>query len=461
MRRPKRLILNAFSMNCVSHIQQGLWVRDDTRQLEYAGLAPWLELARLLERGGFDTLFLADVMGLYDTYRGGGETSIREGMQVPANDPMLLIPAMASVTEHLGFAFTSSVYQAHPFTFARQCSTLDHLTGGRVGWNIVTTYLPNAMENLGLDDLPDHDGRYDYADEYLEVGYKLWEGSWEDDAVLADRSRRIYADPAKVHRIDHVGPHFRVAGPHLCEPSPQRTPLLFQAGSSDRGREFAARHAEGVFVITSRTALAAGTGPVPDIRRRAAAYGRDPDDIAFFQGLSIVVGGTEAEARAKEATYLEQLSTDGALAHLSGALGVDLGAYDPDAPLESFRGQAMQGVVRGLLENAPEGTRTFRDLMRANMAGQFLTGTPEQVADALADWGEAGIDGFNLVYSTTPGTFVDIIDGVVPVLRERGLLEDGYRPGPLREKLFGTPRLPDRHPGAVHRRGVGSRPASS
>ena len=227
---PKRLSLNAFSMNCVSHINQGLWVRDDTRNTEYKTLAPWLELARILEAGCFDALFLADVVGLYDAYKGGPEVSIREGMQVPVNDPMLLIPAMATVTEHLGFAYTSSILQTHPFTFARQVSTLDHLTGGRVGWNIVTSYLPNAAASLGLVDLPDHDQRYDMADEYLEVLYKLWEASWEDGAVLADKAHRIYADPAKVHPIDHTGRYYQVAGPHLSEPSPQRTPLLFQIG---------------------------------------------------------------------------------------------------------------------------------------------------------------------------------------------------------------------------------------
>jgi alkanesulfonate monooxygenase SsuD/methylene tetrahydromethanopterin reductase-like flavin-dependent oxidoreductase (luciferase family) len=174
---PRRMLLNAFHMNCVSHIQQGLWVRDDTRQREYTQLEPWVELAQILEKGCFDALFLADVMGLYDTYRGSAATSIIEAMQVPVNDPALLIPAMAYVTEHLGFAFTSSVLQTPPFTFARQLSTLDHLTRGRVAWNIVTSYLPNAAASLGYGGLPPHEARYARADEYLDVTYKLWEGS--------------------------------------------------------------------------------------------------------------------------------------------------------------------------------------------------------------------------------------------------------------------------------------------
>ena len=221
----RRIHLNAFAMNCVSHIQHGLWVRDDTRQLEFNQLEPWIDLARLLERGGFDALFLADVIGTYDNYRGSNATAIEEALQIPANDPMPLIPAMATATEHLGFAFTSSVLQAHPFTFARQISTLDHLTRGRIAWNIVTSYLQNAGTNLGLGGLPPHDERYRRAEEYLEVTYKLWEGSWEDDAVLRDTTRRIYADPAKIHPIDHAGEFYEVAGPHLSEPSPQRTPI--------------------------------------------------------------------------------------------------------------------------------------------------------------------------------------------------------------------------------------------
>ncbi len=446
---PRRMFLNAFSMNCVSHIQQGLWVRDDTRQRDYASLEPWLDLARLLERGRFDALFLADVTGVYDTYRGGPETVVREAMQVPANDPMLLVPALATVTEHLGLAFTSSVYQAHPFTFARQLSTLDHLTGGRVAWNIVASYLPNGAANLGFDRLPAHDRRYDRADEYLEVCYKLWEGSWEDDAVLVDREAGVYADPAKVHPIDHHGADYDVAGPHLCEPSPQRTPLLFQAGTSDRGREFCARHAECAFVVSTRAGVA---DLVADVRARAAGHGRRPDDVRFFQGLTPVVGGTEAEARAKADELAQQLSPEAGLAHLSGSVGVDLGSLDLDQPLERFEFQGIQGFVKRLIESAPPGTRTLRDLARSNMVGQFTVGSVEQLADNLQSWFELGIDGFNLVYTTTPGTFVDFIDGVVPILQARGLVQTEYAPGPLRQKLFGHPRLPDRHPGAAHRR---------
>ncbi len=448
----KRIHLNAFSMNCVSHIQHGLWVRDDTRQRDYHRIEPWIELARLLERGGFDALFLADVIGAYDLYRGGPETAIREAVQIPANDPAPLIPAMAMATEHLGFAFTSSVLQVPPFTFARHASTLDHLTGGRIAWNIVTSYLPNAGENLGLGGLPPHDERYARAEEYLEVAYKLWEGSWEEDAVLRDVARGVYADPAKIHPIDHAGDYYEVKGPHLAEPSPQRTPLLFQAGSSERGREFAATHAECVFMFAAMRGLENARGVVRDIRARAARRGRAPEDILFFQGVTPVVGGTEAEAEVRAAEYVAQSSVDGGLVHMSGSVGVDLGAIDLDTPLESLETDAIQGVVRGVIESAPDKSLTFRDLVRSRASGQFLTGTPEQIADTLQTWHEAGVDGFNIVYAVTPGTFADFVEGVVPELRRRGLVQSGYAPGTLREKLFGRARLPARHPAAAYRR---------
>ncbi len=453
MTRPRRMLLNAFSMNCVTHIQPGMWTREDTRQLDYTRLDPWVDLAKTLEAGGFDSIFFADVLGTYDVFRGGPETAIREAMQIPINDPSLLIPAMAQATEHLGFAYTSSIFQSPPFTFARAISTLDHLTRGRVGWNIVTTYLRNAATNLGLEELPSHDARYDRADEYLDVVYKLWEGSWEDGAVLRDRAGGRHADPAKIHAIHHKGEHYSVEGPHLAEPSPQRTPLLFQAGTSTRGRAFAARHAECVFLLETLAALQGPASAISDIRAQARALGRDPASIRFFQGLSPVVAGSEAEAKAKLDDLMDSYSLDGALAHISGAIGVDLGAIDPDVPLGDVDAMAIRGWVKGIIEAAPDKTITFRDLIRARTEERFLVGAPEQIADALETWFEAGVDGFNLTYTVTPGTFVDFIEHVVPELRRRGLVQTDYAPGTLREKLFGHPKLPAGHHGASFRRG--------
>ena len=444
----RRMILNAFSMNCVSHIQQGLWVRADSRQTEYLQLEPWMELARIAEAGCLDSLFLADVVGLYDNYQGSADTSFRQAVQVPVNDPMLLIPAMATVTQQLGFAFTSSVLQAHPFTFARQLSTLDHLTKGRIAWNVVTSYLPNAGNNLGFDGLPDHEERYARAEEYLEVVYKLCEGSWSDDAVIINRSEGVYADPRKVRQINHRGPRYEVQGPHLSEPSPQRTPVLFQAGMSTRGRDFASSNAECIFVVTPTSGVATLR---KDFEKRLNSKNRSISEVKFIGGVAPIVGGTEKEAIDKKNGYLEQLSVEGGLVHMSGNTGVDLGEIDPSTPLDGFNTERVQGLIKNLIDSAPPGTRTFGDLIRSNLAGAWLVGSDEQVANELQNRFDAGLDGFNLTYSVTPGTFVDFIDGVIPILQKRGLAQSEYAPGTFREKLFGYPRLPLSHPATVHR----------
>jgi long-chain alkane monooxygenase len=447
-----RLRFNAFSMNCVSHIHHGQWVRADTRQLEYKSLDPWIELAQLLERGKFDALFLADVVGTYDSYGGDRDAAVEEGLQIPVNDPSLLIPAMALATEDLGFAFTQSILQEPPFNFARRLSTLDHVSGGRVGWNIVTSYLADGARNLGFGGLPTHEDRYRRAEEYVTVLYKLLEGSWDEDAVLRDRDNGVYADPAKIHEIDHVGEFYDVVGPHLSEPSPQRTPTLFQAGSSEWGRDFAARHAEGIFII-ARSPEAARAN-IDDVRARAARAGRDPADILFFQGLSFVVGGSEEEAQRKAAELDETASARGYAAHLGGGMGVDLSEIGLDTPIGELEQYNIQGIIKGLIESAPDKTWTFGDLLGYRSAMRVV-GTPEQIADELERWAEAGVDGVNMPYFTTPGSFADFIDGVTPVLQERGLQQREYAPGTLREKLAdggSGPRLQESHPGARPRR---------
>jgi long-chain alkane monooxygenase len=442
-------------MNCVVHQSPGLWVHPEDQMHRYRELSAWVELAQLLERGKFDGLFLADVIGVYDVFRGSRDVAVRGGVQIPVNDPSLLIPAMALATEHLGFAYTSSVLQSHPFTFARQISTLDHLTKGRVAWNIVASYLESSGRNFGRTGLLDHDERYHFADEYLEVCYKLWESSWEDDAVLEDRRQKIYADPAKVHDVHHEGKNFKVNGCHLSEPSPQRTPVLYQAGSSPRGRQFAARHAECVFV----------TGPTPEVvgecirdtRERARQEGRDPQDLLFFMLLKIITGATESEARRKYEEFLEYVDYEGGLALLGGWTGVDFSRFDPDQPVEYIETNAIRSLLQGFTQAGASRKWTIRDVAKAvgiGGGGPVVVGAPEQVADDLMQWVRAGADGFNLAYMITPGTFKDFIDGVVPVLQRRGLMQTDYGEGTFREKLFGKgrSRLLERHPGARYRR---------
>jgi len=240
--------LNAFTINCVGHLAQGLWRHPRDRSAEYTSIEYWVELARTLERGRFDALFIADVLGVYDVYRASPDAALSNAAQVPANDPMLIVPVMAAVTDHLGFGVTGITSFEAPYTFARRMSTLDHLTSGRISWNIVTGYLDSAARAMGQAGQHPHDRRYEMAEEYMEVVYQLWEGSWEDGAVVRDRATGVYADPAKVHPVMHHGTYYRLEGIHLAEPSPQRTPVLFQAGASSAGQRFAARHSECVFI---------------------------------------------------------------------------------------------------------------------------------------------------------------------------------------------------------------------
>src|SRR3954452_19341049 len=264
-------------MNCPSHMTHGSWRHPASRASEYNDLAYWTELAKLCERGRFDALFFADVAGLYNPWKGTDDFFIENAIQIPISDPVPLIAALGAVTENIGFVVTGSVLQYQPFTWARLASTIDHHTKGRFGWNIVTSFLPNAAQNVGHEGLLSHDERYAWAEEYAEVCYKLWEGSWEDGAVLRDAGRGIYTDPSKVHRIHHSGPRYSVMGPHLVEPSPQRTPVLFQAGASPQGRDFAAKHAEGIFTMSQSPEHVASV--IADIRQRAAAHGRDPQHL--------------------------------------------------------------------------------------------------------------------------------------------------------------------------------------
>jgi FMN-dependent oxidoreductase (nitrilotriacetate monooxygenase family) len=446
------MLFCAFTMNTVSHIYHGLWRHPDTRQLAYTDLDTWVDLARLLERGRFDAIFLADVIGLYGDYRGGWDTYVREGLQIPSNDASMLISALAYATEHLGLFFTSSIIQDHPFNFARRVSTLDHLSKGRVGWNIVTGALKNGALNFGLDDLTEHDERYRWASEYVEVAYKLWEGSWEDDALLGDVKRGIHADPAKIHKINHRGERYRVEGPHLPAPSPQRTPVLAQAGSSPAGRDFAARHAEVQFIIASNPEQAAAQ--IKDVRARAVAYGRRPEDILFLQGLSFVVGSTEDEANRKAAEIDNYLSLDGMLAHASGAMGVDLGHADWDEPVAEIRSEGVRSILSATIAGVPNNRKaTVADVARYLGQTTRITGTPTQIADRLEEWAAAGVDGFNVMYSITPGTFSDFIEYIAPELQRRGLMQREYASGTLRERLFGAgPYLPERHVARSYRR---------
>jgi alkanesulfonate monooxygenase len=334
-------------------------------------------------------------------------------------------------------------------------STLDHLTKGRIGWNIVTGYLNSAAKGMGMTAQHGHDTRYDIADEYLEIVYKLWEGSWEDDAVARDRASGVFTRPEKVHKVSHDGTWFRMEGIHLAEPSPQRTPLLYQAGASSRGREFAAAHAECVFINGPSKRVIAPI--VADIRKRAAARGRNPADIKIFTMMTVIVGETEAAARAKYDEYRSYVSPEGALALMAGWTGIDFSQYGLDDEVRYINNEAMTSAIEAFTTADPERVWTIREIAQhvgIGGRGPLAIGAPEQVADELQSWvEETGIDGFNLAYAVMPETFADFVEHVVPVLQRRGAYKRDYREGTLREKLYGPgrARLPEDHPAARFR----------
>jgi FMN-dependent oxidoreductase (nitrilotriacetate monooxygenase family) len=454
----KEIRLNAFDMNCVVHQSAGLWRHPRDRSDEYARLDYWIELAKILERGKFDGLFIADVLGVYDVYGGNVDTALKTAAQLPLNDPVLLIPAMAHTTKHLGFGVTCTLSFEPPYPFARRMSTLDHLTDGRAGWNIVTGYLNSAAKGVGLDNQTAHDTRYEVADEYMEVMYKLWEGSWEDGAVVRDRVKGIYTRPEKVHRVVHEGANYRVDAVHLSEPSPQRTPVLYQAGASDKGRDFAAKHSECVFLLGPSKQVVAPR--VSDIRERAIRYGRNPRDILVFTLMTVIAGRTDAEAQEKYEEYRSYISHEGALTLFSGWTGVDFSRFNLDDPVTYIKNDAIHSAVEAFTVADPNRVWTVREIAEfvgIGGMGAIVVGSPQSVADQLQAWvEETDIDGFNLAYAVTPESFADFVELIVPELQRRGVYKREYRPGTLREKLFGQgrARLPENHPAATYRRQV-------
>ncbi len=445
----KPLQFSAFVMNTTSHIQHGAWRLPEARQTDFNSLEHWVSLAKTLEAGKFDFIFFADVAGLYPDYQGSWRKFVESGLQIPSNDPLVIASAIAYATENLGIAITSSVLQAHPFDFARKISTLDHASNGRIAWNIVTSPMRNAFRNLGYDEITPHDDRYLWADEYVDVAYKLWEGSWDEDALIQDKVSGLHGDFDKVHKINHDGKRYRVEGPHLVSPSPQRTPVLFQAGSSPVGRRFAARNAEAQFILSPTPQAAKAL--IDDTRQLVAEAGRHPEDLQFFQGLSFVIGSTEEEAARKAAELDEVLDPSSFIAHIAGSLGYDLGFHDLDTPVGQIKTEGLQSVLAWLHEAVPNREPTVRDLAELWGKNGRVVGTPESIADTLATWQAAGADGINVVNSTIPGSYEEFIDHVLPVLRDRGLAKRDYAQGTTRRKTTGRDRLPDTHPAAAYR----------
>ncbi|KAK8129058.1 hypothetical protein PG984_010166 [Apiospora sp. TS-2023a] len=461
----KKILINAFDMSTVGHLSPGQWKNPTDKSATKRSLKYWIELAQLLERGGINALFLADTYGGYDTYEGSLDNCIRRAAQWPMTDPTIPISAMAAVTKNLSFAITASTSFEPPFLLAKRFSTLDHFTGGRFGWNIVTSWKKAAFKAIGIDTPIEHDQRYAQADEYLRVLYKLWEGSWADDAISPDPEHDSYADPDKIRTIKHDGKYFHLDTRHIVDPSPQRTPFLFQAGTSPAGSEFAATHAEAIFVSAHSPTIL--RPKVDAIRRLAASKGRDPESIKFFATFTPILGATDEEAREKHAELKKYASVVGGLVLVSGWTGIDLSALPLDHEITAADSAEIHKVTSILdaftttSEKIPRWTpRIIAERASIGGLGPTSVGSPATVADEMERWVREGdIDGFNIGYVTTPGSFEDVVDLLVPELQRRGIYPEIPREDQqltARERVYGEGQrgLRDDHPGSKYKYSV-------
>jgi FMN-dependent oxidoreductase (nitrilotriacetate monooxygenase family) len=450
---PKMIRLSAFNAFAAGSQASSLWNYEGNQVSQYNTLAYWKEMCSILERGLFDSLFLADTVGVYDVYGGSVDAALKYAVTLPIMDPVQLIPALADATTNLSFGVTCNLTYEPPHIFARRMSTLDHLTNGRIGWNIVTGYLQSAGKATGEGSILAHSTRYDVADEYMEVVYKLWEGSWEDDAACRDWSSGFFADPSKVHKVHFDGKYYKTDAIHLCEPSPQRTPVLFQAGASGRGRAFGGRHAEAIF--TAGPSIKVIANQIRSIRAEADAAGRDGKDLKIYTLATIITGATDADARRKFEDYRSNVRHAAGLAHLSGLLGIDLSQYGLDDVLQHIENDSMRSAVESFTSADPDRLWTIRELAEHQSLGgrgPVFVGSPATVADQMMEWMEAAdIDGFNLAYVVAHDTYRDVVDLVVPELQRRGVYPMQYTEGTMREKLGGRgPRLAAPHPAEKH-----------
>lgn len=413
--------------------------KDDPEKTKFRGriaVEYWQNVARILERGKFDGIFFADSGAIYDRYKASADDSIRYGVGWPKHDPMPTMALMGAVTEHLGFAFTQSIGGVFPYPAMRLISTMDFLTDGRVGWNIVTGNARMEYEAVGMDEM-EHDTRYDRADEYMEICHALWNG-FPKDAIVMDEENGIVADPARIRPVDFKGRFLSSRGVPLVLPSPQDRPVLFQAGSSGRGQRFALKHADVIFSIQGNTENMRRY--VEALRSTAAETSRqEPVRVVF--GLQIVLGSTEAEAKRRREEMLSRYSLEHSLTRLSGSLGIDFSTIDLDSPMEEWPTQASQGLVKALSADMGGRRLTLREVAQSwatSIGTPHVVGTPEQVAAEMETmWRESGCHGFNVRPTTIPDSMEEFVDTVVPILQKRGVFRTEYEGTTFRDNLLG------------------------
>jgi len=430
----RQLSLGAFFMLPGQHA--GAWRDPSTKRENLWNPGYLAELARTAEKGKFDLIFVADGVSAGYTSR-----AFEYGARVTQFEPLTMFSYLAAVTEKIGFVATASTTYNEPFNLARQFASLDHLSKGRAGWNVVTSTGEEAARNFGKRDQDwPHHLRYERAHEFLDIVKKLWD-SWEDDAILYDQEKGVFLDKRKVHRVNYEGKHLSVGGPLNIGRPPQGYPVIVQAGSSEAGRELAARTAEVVF--TAWQTLEEAQAFYRDVKGRLAKYGRSPDELKIMPGVFPIIGRTEEEARAKK-KYLEELvPLQVGVERLSFQLGVDLSRYDVDGPLpqlppvEEINGNKSRfELIRNMAEREH---LTIRQLIGRVITGRGhweILGTPEQIADQLQEWFENGAaDGFNVMPPVFPESLNEFVELVIPILQERGIFRKEYEGSTLREHL--------------------------
>ncbi|CAN7628970.1 NtaA/DmoA family FMN-dependent monooxygenase [Phenylobacterium sp. LjRoot219] len=431
----KQIHLVSFQINSPINHTILSWADPKDNRLQALGdMKLWQELGRTLERGRFDAIFFADTPGVFDRYKERLDDSLRYGVCWPTHDPVPLLGIIGAATEHLGLTATVSTGPHHPYALVRSLSTLDYLTRGRIGWNIVTGHLRGEHRAFGLPVL-EHDQRYDRAEEYMDICYRLWD-SVADDAIIADKTSGVFADPAKIEILDHAGEYFRCNTVSPAWPSAQRRPVLFQAGSSGRGQRFAMKHAEVVFAIQPN--LASMKRFMAEFHALAAETGvRRVPGVTF--GIQPIIGGTEEEARAKLNGLIDRIPPEASIARLSGSMGVDFSGMELDQPLAEMQTQGSQGLMKAFSTAVGDKPLTLRDVaIRWGLAVGMpqLVGTPEQVADQMETiWRETGCHGFNVTPHVMPSSIEDFVDQVVPILQKRGIYRTEYEGKTFRENL--------------------------
>jgi len=430
----RQLALNLFIYPAGHH--EAAWRYRDSQPERVLDISFYQELAQRAEAAKFDAIFFADGPSLPENIRYSSRVRF---------EPLTWLSAIAAVTQKIGLIATASTTYNQPYNLARLFASLDHLSHGRAGWNIVTTSDSGAAQNFGLPEHPPHGERYEGAREFVDVVTKLWD-SWEDDALVTDAVNGVFADEEKVHRIDHVGKHYRVRGPLNIARSLQGRPVYVQAGSSEDGKGFAAQFAEAIF--TAHQTIDSARAFYSDIKSRARLLGRNPDHIRVLPGISPFIGSTQAEAERLEAEIDDLIQPAASLEQLKRMIGVDLTGYDLDGAVPRHlidtngpRGEASR--FRLVVDIVDRERPTIRQLIKrlAGARGHWvLTGTPDKIANAIQTWFETGAaDGFNVMPPWLPGGFDVFVDEVVPILRKRGLFRDEYTGATLREH-YGLPR---------------------